>query len=238
MVDRRISLYHLFWGNRIGEDWSKPVLPSVPEHTMDRENKTIKRICTAPSLDDCLTALGPNLIGLYACTTMMQQHEHQVSLSNILSEVTFPFTVARFEVDRKDPNVFLPGTIIDYVPDAFLTQECWLTKPTVPDTVEQLWLVNGKISEEFVLCGGLKCRYLTITDSEWSKEDQKPDHIFLKNIMKATREWLEQDMEMEEERGSEKGSLDEKIQSATRACEGLKKSSEREQKKEFVEFGK
>lgn len=225
MVDRRISLYHLFWGNRIGEDWSKPVLPSVPEHTMDRENKTIKRICTAPSLDDCLTALGPNLIGLYACTTMMQQHEHQVSLSNILSEVTFPFTVARFEVDRKDPNVFLPGTIIDYVPDAFLTQECWLTKPEVPDTVEQLWLVNGKISEEFVLCGGLKCRYLTITDSEWSKEEQKPDHIFLKNIMKATREWLEQDMEMEEERGSEKAFLDEKIQSATKVFEGMNKEN-------------
>lgn len=242
-IIKKINLYHLIWGG-YAIDCNEPILPRVPVHTIKGEDTEIKRICTAPSLDECLTGLGPTFLGLSFLKELKLYNKSELDLSKI----TLPFTVVKFCVDEKDSDVWLPDKVINYVPDAWMTQECWLLRPTMPSEAERLWLVNGKIYEEVLTYEGEKYIYYIIVDSEWSKEERKPDEKFLKDIFKVTRKWLKQDFEMvkeevkeaEEGFGKVNGSLESKMSAAAgkraNGCVGVK-NKEKGNKNSYLEFG-
>lgn len=190
IFSRKINLYHLICGHPSLDD-TKPIIPRVPCNKFNTEDASIKRICTAPSLDECLTGIGPNIIGLHFLREMMRQNNQKVDLS----KVTLPFTMVKFCVDRNAPDVWLPGKTAKYVPDAWMTQECWLTKPMVPDEIKKLWLVNGDISKESLLYQNEKYSYFVISDSTWSETEKDPDFNFVKELVKVTESWLEQELE-------------------------------------------
>ena len=216
-----MEFYHVIWGSH-SLDLGKPISPRVPNNTMNGEDKSIGRICVATSLDDCLTGLGPVNIGLHYLCENLRQHDNKLELT----DVTLPFTVAKFNIDRRDPNVMLPGKVAKYVPDAFLSQECWITKPTTPDEALNLWLVGGTLIEGSMLDQGKKCTYYYITDTKWSSIEQKADIKFVQNIFDVTKVWLSQNKDWFKD-GTEtlsfgKSSLSELIQTAsTRAAKAL-----------------
>lgn len=153
---------------------------------MDGENQQIARICTSSSLDGCLTGIGPTHIGLNYLSDMLGHETTEPK------DVIFPFTVLEFGVQRGDPSVMLPGKVARYVPDAFLSDECWITEPSYPSAVERLWLTDGTIVETGLLLNGKKYRYLCLEDSVWSHTPQPARKAFAKEILAAAHEWLQQ----------------------------------------------
>jgi hypothetical protein len=183
------TLYRLLWGHH-SINPAEQILPAVPRNRMSAEDHTIQRICTSTSLDGCLTGIGPTHIGLnYLQEMIKQEKEDREEWSKT---ATFPFTVIRFQVSRKDPDVLLPGKVFKYVPDAFESGECWILKPIAPTEVKYLWLIDGEIVESDLPVNGCKYRYLEIHNSVWSETPKTPNPDFMKGVVAAAREWLEQ----------------------------------------------
>ena len=188
-----INLYHITWGSfSLCKD--EPIYPHIPQNPIEGENNSIQRICTAPSLDDCLTALGPTFIGLNVLHELSQACDNGI----VERDVTLPFTMFQFAIDRKNPALMFTGKVAKYVPDAFWTQECWITEPIVPFDSKHLWLVDGKVSEDRILFKGKhdsepkRYRYYVITDGQWSSVKQKATPEFIKSSIAVTKEWLTQ----------------------------------------------
>ena len=182
---KRMMLLHLVWGHH-SLNCSEPVVPRIPQNTILGEDTRTKRICAAPTLDACLTGIGPTIIGTNACLKIM--HEKKTDLEH----VTFPFTVVQFQVNCNE--VMYPEEVQEFVPDALLSQEHWITKSIVPTKVTHLWMTGGKVLEKQFSFEAEKLRYWSIKDSVWSAMEQKPDPEFLMQIMDATKEWLKQDL--------------------------------------------
>lgn len=209
-----MEFYHVIWGSH-SLDLSKPISPRVPNNTMNGEDKSIGRICVSTSLDDCLTGLGPVNIGLHYLSENLRQHDNKIELT----DVTLPFTVAKFNMDRGDPSVMLPGKVAKYVPDAFLSQECWITNPTIPEEALNLWLIDGTLVKGSMLDQGEKCTYYYVTDTKWSTTEQKADLKFVQDLFDVTKVWLSQNKDWfkdcSEIKSSGKPSLSDQIQSAS-----------------------
>lgn len=208
-------LYHLIWGH-VDLLEGEPVLPKVPVNTFDDEDKTIARICVAQTLDDCLTGIGPSHIGAYCLLDFLKQRGEDVGL--VTGDLELPFTVVKFEVDRSDPDVWLPGKVAEYVPDAFKTQECWLTGPFVPVEVSHRWLVGGEVVQSNFLFRGEKLLYNMISNSVWSDEAVCAESKFVDDILLVTKTWLEQEMPEAVVQAKNKGTLADKIAEAQSEC--------------------
>ena len=90
MCDSRI-LYHLIWGHPSVAQ-NKTIEPRIPKNIMETENNTIQRICVAPTVDDCLTGIGPSNIGVNFLMEELHKGCNTVAYNNIL----LPFTIVRF----------------------------------------------------------------------------------------------------------------------------------------------
>lgn len=55
------TLYHLIWGHP-SLDLLVPFEPRIPKNIMESENNTVKRICTAPTVEDCALQVLVHLI--------------------------------------------------------------------------------------------------------------------------------------------------------------------------------
>lgn len=88
-----------------------------------------------------------------------------------------------------------PGKVANYVPDAFLSQEYWITKPTKPESVETLWLVGGSIVEGDILIQGEKLTYYSLVETRWSATEQAADPDFIQSFVDITKVWLRQNSE-------------------------------------------
>lgn len=180
---KKVTLYRLLYGiHDICPD--APILPCVPKNTMEGEDISIPRICTSSSLDGCLTGIGPSHIGLSAL-----QEEINSGHPSIAS-MSFPFTVICFQIDRGDPALLSPIKISKYVPDALWAEEHWITHPIAPVYTSTQWLIGGTVNEDWLPFRGIQHRYLTISDSCWSKTPCCPDPQFKKAILKAANEYL------------------------------------------------
>lgn len=209
-----MEFYHVIWGSH-SLDLRMPFSPRVPNNTMDGEDNSIARICVALSLDDCLTGLGPVNIALRFLSENIRQYDNNINLSDVM----LPFTVVKFNLDRKDPRVMLPGKVAEYVPDAFSSQECWITKPTIPDEASNLWLVGGTLVKGSMLYQGEKCIYYHFEDTKWSTTEHKVDIGFAQQFFDVTKVWAKQNMDWfkkdTEISNSNKLPLFEQIQSAS-----------------------
>lgn len=184
------------------------IYPRIPVNVIEGEDKSVPRICTSTSLDGCLTGIGPNVIGINCLLDIMDQNK-SFKLSKPV-DIVLPFTVIKFEVNKNSPDVWLSGKVAKHgVVDAFYSDECWITKPTVPCEVMHLWLTDGKVINHNLLFNGEKYLYSLISNSQWSNKEQPVNTEFLFEIFDNTKAWLKQGNEI-----PKSNSLNEKIAAA------------------------
>ena len=83
--------------------------PRIPRYRAYQENDSIPRICFAPDVENCFTALPEDMLW-----HIKQQRR---------------FVLYRLTCDPHDPNLLNSEMIVKHVPDALYTRECWYTKP-------------------------------------------------------------------------------------------------------------
>lgn len=122
----------LFDGLAQAEAWAKTrsvIYPSVPKTAMDEEDRTTPRICVAPSIEDCFTAIG--VTGQFRrCCAMndgAKSYENSSEAYPVLV-LKFPDGLAYVKPDRSQ------------VPDIAATREQWLLEAAIPKTVMLKWL--------------------------------------------------------------------------------------------------
>lgn len=119
------------------------VEPWIPGHTMRGEDETIPRICVAESIEECV--LGCDLWRFHRCCEKVPGMEH---FADEMMEA-YPIIIQAYAVDPADVHKPTP----EEVPDADMTGELWLTKPTRPIRREMVWLPMDAITapEDVVL---------------------------------------------------------------------------------------
>ena len=116
----------LSWANSRPRSWFEP---KVPYTAMPEEDKTTPRICGAPTLEGCVTALSP--IGTFR--RCLNANEDAKSYEN--DEEVYPVFVVTFS----DSHDWVKPTK-EQVPDVQLTDEHWLLAPALPTNIELKWL--------------------------------------------------------------------------------------------------
>ncbi len=119
-------------------DVSKPILPTIPSTCSPEENKTVKRICCAEDIRDCLTSIG--LLGRFR--RCLAANEDAKSYETEGSEI-YPVLVLKFP---DDVEIYKPS--LSEVPDCDITNERWILKPTIAEYRQVRWL--GMRSIKFV----------------------------------------------------------------------------------------
>jgi hypothetical protein len=101
--------------------------PRIPENRMQEEDKTIKRVCCADTLEGAIMALpdNPNFL---------------------MSDKLFPL-IKVYELDEatvKKDEFFTPSEIVDKVPDALATGEHWITTTIEPSNIYTIQVTSMK----------------------------------------------------------------------------------------------
>ena len=127
--------------------------PAVPWSAMDGEDKTTPRICVAPDIESCVTAVKP--LGRFR--RCLNAHPDAKSYEN--DDEAYPVLVLTFPDGIED---VVPDKT--QVPDAALTGERWILRPVIPQTVELRWLgaYSVMLDEDMARCTGVTF----LTDSE------------------------------------------------------------------------
>ena len=108
--------------------------PTIDYNRHETENATIPRICTATSIQNCMTALGPY------CIAQWFMEQYQITIDELQANATKPF---RFIIMKFDTRLIPQEDIMnsfelyrkDYVPDAYITKEYWLLSPHHPVSI-------------------------------------------------------------------------------------------------------
>jgi hypothetical protein len=117
----------------------EPVTPWVANHTMLGEDETTPRICVAESLENCISSCGLHRFRRCCENVPTMQHFATIPAGG---EEAYPIIIQTYQVPLSEVHKPTPKE----VPDAALTGELWLTKPTRPVKREMLWLMMDSIS--------------------------------------------------------------------------------------------
>lgn len=82
--------------------------------------------------------------------------------------------------------------VSQYVWDAEITHECWLTEYSEPLRIEKRWLVDATIEKRRFLHDGEWWTYPIISHSVWSDAAAYPNPAFQEKILSLTKKCLEQ----------------------------------------------
>lgn len=119
------------------------LVPYIPTTTMPGENTTIKRVCAAPTIEQCMTAIG--LIGRFR--RCLAENEDAFSYDSEGNEV-YPIIVVKLPDDFP---WYTPTT--EEVPDQATTGEKWALTPIQPIHAEIKWLSPWSIiMDERLIC--------------------------------------------------------------------------------------
>lgn len=135
-------LYHLELAN--GKP-KKKFHPSIPLNRMEGEDKTIKRICVAPSIEECLQSVSWGRI-------------------NYIPKY-IPVIVYVFDTEDYIPSKDLKK----YVPDAIVTNEYWITKEIKP--IKHFYIAD--INYDFSIINYLGNEYYKIKNCRYRKLKQE-----------------------------------------------------------------
>lgn len=106
-----------------------PIYPRIPATRMLCEDSMTPRICVAPTIEDCFTAMGADrFLRCMSCHLPFDEKE--------CLEV-YPILLLSFSPweDYHAPSE-------TEVPDAVVTNEHWLREAAYPETVDLLWLAS------------------------------------------------------------------------------------------------
>ena len=146
--------------------YSSGIQPRVPEEAGDGEDDRTPRVCLAPSIEKCLTALG-------VCTG---PHRHM------------PLLVCEVELDAE--RIYIPKE--SEVPDVAITGEVWSLEEVIPDRVYVVWISENSIEWESIDWPGYNGEYRLCTSVEFMSEDlvddsymyhQKDEHPLDQNLL-------------------------------------------------------
>lgn len=144
------------------------VKPSVPDTAQDGEDKTTPRICVAPYVEDCITALG--VTGLFR--RCLNSREDAKSYEN--DDEAYPIMVLKF-ADGLD---YIKPTKAQ-VPDAGSTHEHWLLTPASPVDAYIAWLDAYSI------------KYKDMTRRGGPSRIQCTGAVYVRNINMMSHPWLD-----------------------------------------------
>lgn len=108
------------------------LVPEIPHTAMPFEDRTVPRICLAPTVEACLTAIG--VLGMFR--RCLNADPDAKSYEN--ESEAYPIIVCEFP-DEIPGNPYVNPSKAQ-VPDVSLTGEKWLLRPAVPTKTELRWL--------------------------------------------------------------------------------------------------
>lgn len=111
--------------------------PWIPKSRMEQEDSTMPRICVAPTLEQCVTAIGVMGIFRRCCGTYEDAFSYTIDGLEI-----YPVIVLTFE----ESAYFTPSS--KDVPDVGYTKELWITHDAAPVSVELKWLNYASLQIE------------------------------------------------------------------------------------------
>lgn len=107
-----------------------PTEPYIPFTACFGEDTNTKRIPVAPSVEDCISAIG--ILSVFSrCIT----HEHRAKNYRRTGNEYYPIIVIKYPAQA---DYIKPDS--GQVPDQEWTNEHWLMEPTVPEFVDLFWL--------------------------------------------------------------------------------------------------
>ena len=102
------------------------LIPRIPENILIDENQEEPRICLAPTVEDCLTAIGSKRLEI-----VFERYNNNLSGIPILIK----------EFANLDPKWLIKPTTED-VPDSEITNEHWYLETCKPSNVYVKWLIE------------------------------------------------------------------------------------------------
>lgn len=114
-------------------DLQFPIIPKIPSTRMSREDGITPRICVAPTIEDCFTAMGMH--------RFLRCVESFLHFDTPEEKEVYPFLLLSFS---QFEGYYTPSE--KEVPDVGVTNEHWLRKPACPETVDLLWLTSNSIA--------------------------------------------------------------------------------------------
>lgn len=165
----------------------------VPKQRIDGEEATLPRICVSKSLDGCLTSIGPHNICIPFLQDMLEDGGLQRGVG--LDKLKFPFVLHTYKISPID---FVRGRIWDtpkvakHVPDAKLSQECWIVKLMQPESVRTVWLRDSWMYMGDLELDGELCDYLVFENSKWSDTEVLPERELKGRLFRLTERVLAQ----------------------------------------------
>lgn len=112
----------------------QPVFPRVPRHRLLYENDITPRICVAPTLEDCITAIGVEKFS--QCCRYCGDYP----VFDCLSNKIYPIIIQEFGLDEP---YYKPSA--NEVSDVAWTREAWICQSATPIDTELVWLHNRSI---------------------------------------------------------------------------------------------
>ena len=158
-------------------DTPKSIFPRVPQNHMFSEDTKQPRICVSPSLDDCLTAIGLDFVGITFAKNIITTKSQ-----NPISELTFPFVIRTYDITQNTESILHNDKVRAYVPDADVTHECWIVQPTKPQNIYLAWLLDADVIDTTKFIADEPCQYTVIKNSKWSVLPSPPSDILKKTI--------------------------------------------------------
>lgn len=165
-------LYRVIWGHDFGDN--QFCAPRIPEGMLD-EDETIPRVCTATSIEGCLTSIGVPYIGTKALNVAYKNYcseypEKEIDMEKIWLSTKYPMTLMAFWIfPDDDPKVMTSKQIAHVVPDAEITGECWIMKRIKPTSINRVWLYDAQIKDVAVtLSNGERIRMFEVSNPIFS----------------------------------------------------------------------
>lgn len=158
-------------------DTPKSIFPRVPQNHMFSEDTKQPRICVSPSLDDCLTAIGLDFVGITFAKNIITTKSQ-----NPISELTFSFVIRTYDITQNTESILHNDKVRAYVPDADVTHECWIVQPTKPQNIYLAWLLDADVIDTTKYIADEPCQYTVIKNSKWSVLPSPPSDILKKTI--------------------------------------------------------
>lgn len=137
--------------------------PRVPDSRTCIEDDVTRRICVAPTVEQCFTGIG--LLGRFR--RCLAANEDAFSYVTTRPEV-YPIIILTYSPDEE---YYIPS--VDEVPDVELTHERWLRYPAEPVYADLVWLTPYSIIWAETNC--------TVCESVRLLDEEKPfgDHPWL-----------------------------------------------------------
>lgn len=165
----------------------------IPKQRINGEDNTLPRICVSKSLDGCLTSIGPHNVRIPFLQDTLDDKglQHGAGLDNL----KFPFILHTYNIHPSDivlGRFWDTAKVAKHVPDAMLSQECWIVKPIQPESIRMVWLKDSWLHMEDLELDGELCDYVVFENSKWSDKEILPERELKAHLFRLTERVLMQ----------------------------------------------